>query len=463
MQVLQELFKVEVTSDRLEASLSFRNPDVLLEAEDPIELTKESLLSYLKKQNIHYGIKHQVVEEIVEQFPEINLPKVIAEGSKAIDGEPGEITYHFDMTTEVEREAEEDESFDFRDVMRIPTVEKGERLATIVAPTKGEDGKTVQGTVIKARPGKPALLRPGKNVSFDEGEQSFFAEVDGQVSVINKRIHVHDVYEVNESISMKIGNIDFPGTVIIHGDVPTGFTIKASGDIKIFGLVEAATILAEGSVMVSEGIAGLGTGTIEAGEDVQIGYINQGKVKAGHNILVENSIMHSECTAQNDIICHRGNIVGGVISAGGAIQANNVGNRMNTKTNLSFGMDYKLLERQKELDDKLSTLEDNYQKLKKLEENYKQIDPSTIDQKMRITLLRLQYSLEKTVDQIKEHKEQIASINASLGDVNRAYLKVKKTIYPNVTVQFGRYKRTIDKEFFDVTIVTDKNEIVIRN
>lgn len=463
MKSLKELFKIDVTPDRLQASLSFRNPDLIKDSEEEIKLTKESLLAYLKSQNINYGIRHKAIEKIVEDFPNVNLPILIAEGRDRVDGKPGEVTYHFDATTEVERKLDEGETFDFRDVMRIPTVTKEAKLATITPPTKGKDGKTVHGTTIKARPGKPALLRAGKNVTFDDTSQSFFAEVDGQVSVINKRIHVLDVYEVNESISMKIGNIDFPGTVIIRGDVPTGFTIKASGDIKIFGLVEAATIIADGTVMVSEGIAGLGTGKIEAGEDVQIGYINQGIVKAQNNILVENSIMHSECTAQNDIICNRGNIVGGVISAGGAIQANSVGNRMNTKTNLSFGMDYKLLERQRELEEELEKAKDNYSKLIKLQKNYDKVDRSTIDQKTRITLLRLQYSLEKTTEQIEEIKGELASLNASLGDVNRAYLKVKNTIYPNVTVQFGRYKRTIDKEYMDVTIVTDKNEIVIRN
>ncbi len=73
---------------------------------------------------------------------------------------------------------------------------------------------------------------------------NIYANVNGQVSIIDNRIHVLDVYEVNESISMKIGNIDFPGKIVIRGDVPTGFTIKAEGDISIFGLVEAATIIA---------------------------------------------------------------------------------------------------------------------------------------------------------------------------------------------------------------------------
>lgn len=460
MLTLNELFRIKIAPDRLKAAISLRVTN--LKELDNLSVTKESLLEYLDEQKLKYGIRYDSVETIVDTFPNTTFPLTIAEGVDKEDGKAGKITYHFDTSTDIER-SKEDEEFDFRNVMRIPTVQKEEKLATIIAPTKGRDGVTIYGTPVKARPGRPALLRPGKNVTFDEETQSFYAEVQGQVSIMNRRIHVLDVYEVNESISMKIGNIDFPGTVIIRGDVPTGFTVKAAGDVKIFGLVEAATVIADGTVTVSEGIAGLRTGTIEAGEDIQIGYVNQGVLRAGNDILVENSIMHSECTAENNIVCNRGNIVGGIVSAGGAIKTNSVGNRMNTKTNLSFGMDYKMFERQRELETERSTLKENVKKLNTLQKTYEQKDKSKLDSKMRVTLLRLQYSLEKTEEKLDKVEQELVSINATLGDVNRAYLKVKGTIYPNVTVQFGRYERTIDKEYIDVTIVTDKNEISIRN
>lgn len=458
---LNEIFRIDVTPDRLGAKILLRDPDV--EDLDEVRLTKEVLLEYVKQQRIQYGIRYDSIETIVKTFPQTPFPLDIAVGHDKVDGKDGEITYLFDGTTDVDHSANNEEDFDFRNVMRIPTVSKEEKLATIIAPTKGKDGTTVHGTPVKARPGRPAILRPGKNVTFNEETQSFYANVQGQVSLMSQRIHVLDIYEVNESISMKIGNIDFPGSVIIRGDVPTGFTIKAAGDVKIFGLVEAATIIAEGTVTVSEGISGLRTGRIEAGEDVQIGYINQGIIRAGNDILIENSIMHSECTANNNINCNRGHIVGGVISAGGAIKANNIGNRMNTKTSLSFGMDFKMFERQQELEDELTDLKDNHTKLTTLKGTYDQKDKSKLDSKMRITLLRLQYSLEKTIEDMDKVQDELSSINATLGDVNRAYLKVKGTIYPNVTIQFGRYERTIDKEYIDVTIVTDKNEISIRN
>lgn len=83
--------------------------------------------------------------------------------------------------------------------------------------------------------------------------------------VTTSSLAIESVYEIKEDVSLKTGNIDFNGTVIIRGDVPTGFSIKASGDILIDGLVEAAHIEAKGSVTIVKGIVGSRTGGIIAG------------------------------------------------------------------------------------------------------------------------------------------------------------------------------------------------------
>src|SRR5690625_6630968 len=73
-------------------------------------------------------------------------------------------------------------------------------------------------------------MKAGKNVHFNESDQSFYAKADGLVNFGLKAINIYTVYEVNEDISMRTGNIDFNGSVIIHGDVPSGFTVKAAGE-----------------------------------------------------------------------------------------------------------------------------------------------------------------------------------------------------------------------------------------
>src|SRR5699024_4459278 len=221
---------------------------------------------------------------------------------------------------------------------RIPSVKANQKLATITLPTKGEEGINVLGQKLKAQHGKPIQINAGINVIFNEDDLSFYSSIDGQVSITERDIKVHPVYEVNESLAMKTGNIDFVGSIIIKGDVTTGYTVKAKGDIKIFGIVEAATIISGGSVFVAEGLAGLQKGTIKAEENIHIGYINQGIVHANDSVYVENSIIHSEITANKQVFCQKGNIIGGSLSAGQLIEAKDIGNRLSTKTHITLGI-----------------------------------------------------------------------------------------------------------------------------
>lgn len=452
--IIADVFQVDVTADKLEARLSLQP----LSKEELVKLTlsEKQLKQFIEEKKIVYGINYATLAQIVNDISKINFPITIAEGTAKVDGESGEMKYLFDTTTEVDRT----KGWNFKEVARIPTVEVNEKIATIIPPTKGTDGKTVFGTVIKARPGKPVIMRPGKNVTFNNEDQSFYAKSHGQVNVMRNSINVHSVYELNESISMKTGNIDFPGTVIIRGDVPTGFTVKATGDIKVFGLVEAATISAEGNVFVSEGLAGLKSGKIESGGNIHIGYVNQGIILAKDNVFVENSILHSICTATNDIICSRGNIIGGTISVGRTVIAKDIGNRMNTKTQISFGIDQQLHDEQMKLEQERDTLVENINKLNVLKARINS-NIEKLDSKSRITALRLTHSLEQSNKKLAEIEKKLKIMNASLGDKTEAYLKVKGTIYPNAIISFGKYKRIIDKEYDYVTITTNKNEITI--
>src|SRR5699024_8636400 len=116
-------------------------------------------------------------------------------------------------------------------IMRIPSVKKGEKLATVVSPTAGIDGMNVYGQTVPAQQGRPSEMVAGKNVVYHNDHQAFYAIIEGQISINGHSIDVQPVYEVKESLSMKTGNLDFVGSIIIHGDVPTGYTVKAEGDV----------------------------------------------------------------------------------------------------------------------------------------------------------------------------------------------------------------------------------------
>jgi len=419
-------------------------------------LSEENLLNFLNEYKITFGIDQKVVQLIAKNKISIKkFPMTIARGIPPKKGTDGSITYKLDYSSEVDRNS----NWNFRDIMRIPSVKANQKLATITLPTKGEEGINVLGQKLKAQHGKPIQINAGINVIFNEDDLSFYSSIDGQVSITERDIKVHPVYEVNESLSMKTGNLDFVGSIIIKGDVPTGYTVKAKGDIKIFGIVEAATIISGGSVFVAEGLAGLQKGTIKAEENIHIGYINQGIVHANDSVYVENSIIHSEITANKQVFCQKGNIIGGSLSAGQLIEAKDIGNRLSTKTHITLGINQlvhdkknKLLTKKKELDSTLTKLKTIGEKL-----NNRQHDAKT-----RITLLRQRHSTLKVMEEMKEIDSKLAKMNAFLGSEKKAKIIVQNTIYPNVMIAFGKYKHNVNRMHKRVNIKLDQNEIVIR-
>lgn len=304
-----------------------------------------------------------------------------------------------------------------------------------------------------------AVLRPGKNIVYHEESQTYFAAEDGQISYTGRKIQVLPVYHVNETLSLKTGNLDFVGTIIIHGDVPSGFKVKALGDVKVFGLVEAAEVTAGGSIYISEGISGQGKGILRARENLQIGYINQGNVFVGNDLYVENSILHSYCEVEGHVYSQRGNIIGGKLLAGKSIEAKDIGNRLSTKTEIALGVNKAMLEKESSLNNRKNELEEMIKKLsllgKKLEE---QINSNP---KVKVHLLRQKHSLSVATEELEEVKDELSRLNEKIVNLSKAELIVRNYIYQNSIVSFGKYQRIVKNNYHYVKMYLDDKEIVL--
>jgi len=60
--------------------------------------------------------------------------------------------------------------------------------------------------------------------------------------------------------------------------------------------------------------------------------MNQANVSAGKDIIVQQSILHTKCKAERNIICEHGHIIGGEVFARREIMAYDIGNRMHIET-----------------------------------------------------------------------------------------------------------------------------------
>ena len=335
-----------------------------------LNCTASELEQYVKNHGVIYGLQTDALVNIA------NEPKtyfysqtVIAQGNPASNGEDGSIRFSYDMKEEQYRPVElESGNIDFKEITQLKNVTRGQLIAERIEAKAGIEGKSVTGEEIACKNGKEAYFKLGKNVVVNPEKTALYAAIDGLITLTDKnKINVFPVFEVNGDVDYSIGNIDFIGTVVIRGNVLTGFKVKAAGDIRVIGGVEGAELESSGSIEVTGGILASNKGYIRAGKNVKSTFIQDGNVSAAEDVLVSQSIMHSHVRAGRNVVCSgtKGLIVGGTIQAGERVIARNIGNTMSTATAIEVGVRPELRGELLELRAQVKALSENLDKTEK--------------------------------------------------------------------------------------------------
>lgn len=114
----------------------------------------------------------------------------------------------------------------------------------------------VFGKALPPRSVKNKVLEYGRNISISEDGLHLFSDVTGHVSLTGGKVFVSDVYEVQADVDTSTGDINYAGSVHIHGSVRGGFVVTSRGDIVVDGSVEDAMLQAGGDIIVQCGIQG---------------------------------------------------------------------------------------------------------------------------------------------------------------------------------------------------------------
>ncbi|WP_017753782.1 DUF342 domain-containing protein [Calidifontibacillus oryziterrae] len=458
MEKLQGLFKIKISPDKMEATIQYndKRPNNELNVNDPFIF--EELLDFIAENHVTYGLLEDVIKNVYARPEAFREPVVIAKGKPPINGTDGFLRN--EIITVSKKEIDQKQHFiNLREVKQIPSVAKGQKLATIIHPTMGEDGCNVLGQKVPAKTGKPYRLRPGKNI--EQINDEIFAAIDGQISFGDRTINVFPMYEVRGDLDLKTGNIDFIGNVIIRGNVPTGFKVKSKGDIQIYGLVEGAELIADGSIYITGGIAALNRGIVKAGVDIHTSYINQAHVECCRNIEVERSIFHSKCIAGGSIVTKNGTIVGGTISVGTGLEAKSIGNKMHTKTDLFIGINERIVEQEKSLQHQLIDIEDVVYKLEIAVNNLamKLKQTGTLSPKEKQLLVKSRNTIEQYRKKQTEVREDLDELHALFTNFEDAYVIVSDVIYPNTCIHFGKYVHLANQHYRHVKVHLVENEV----
>ena len=334
-EVVPEVATVNVSKDKMEAHIVFSRPD------GGNRLNQEDIEKAIQQAGITFGLL-EGIEQRLANNRDYDRDYLIAEGMPPIPGKDGYLDYHFDTQRKtLKPKVMEDGKVDFRALNLIEMASNGMVLVTAIPEEFGRDGMDVLGGIVAQPKLKPApKLVAGKGTELSEDGTKLLSKTAGQIIFDGKKVVVNPVLEVAGDVGAATGNIDFVGSVVVKGNVISGFRVVAEGDIDVQGVVEAAYIRSAGNVNIARGVQGMEKAEIIATGDVSLKFAENCSVKAGKNIYAE-AVLHSKvrCGRRLELAGKSAYLVGGDINVREAVVARTIGSSMGTTTNIHVGLD----------------------------------------------------------------------------------------------------------------------------
>lgn len=451
---VDEDVEIIISRDQMEAYIK------LLPPEGGELLTLPAVSEKLNSMGVTYGIDDDIIRRLLDNR-QYDRDTCVARGIPPRNGRDAKVTVHIEFHKKPKPEIKKDGSVDYHQLDMITNVKKGQVLATLQPAEKGVEGKTVLGGKIAAKNGKTVRLPRGKNTILSEDNLKLIADIDGKAELINGKINVFSVFEVENNVDNSTGDIDFIGNVIIYGNVLTGFEVKSGGNIEVKGVVEGAKLIARGDITLKQGIQGMGRGIIEAGGNVVTRYIENGTVVAKGDVIAE-AIMHSniQCEGRIQVAGRKGLVIGGSLHAGSEISAILIGSPMETVTELEVGVNPSLRIEYQELIKQLDKCE---AELKKADQALKILNrmekTSGLPQKriqIKSKTIRIKLSINQRIPEIKG---RILELEEKILEVDRGKVNARSTVFPGVRITIGNSMMYVKEEIKRATFIREHGDI----
>ncbi len=355
---IDETAIIEITDDKFSAYGRF-----FPAMEGGKMLTHDSIVQELIKSGVKYGVDNDMIDNFLNN--RVYLQRyLLASATMQVEGSEAEIKYFFNTDLTMKPKMNEDGSVDFHHLDMISPVTQGQLLAELKPADLGKPGIDVCGKLLKQVKVRNRILKVGKNIKLSEDGLRAYSEINGHASLGGDMIFVSNTYEVPANVDASTGDIDYEGDVVVKGNVNTGYTVTAKGDIIVEGVVEGAFLYAGGNIVLKRGISGMEKGIIKAGGNVISKFIESATIDAGGYVTAD-SIMHSNVTAKGDVTADgkKGFISGGIIRSGTLISARNIGSSMGATTVLECGIDPAIITEYHDLDDELVANAEEMEKL----------------------------------------------------------------------------------------------------
>lgn len=434
-------------------------------------VTYDEVLNYLTEKGVTYGIREASIRDFCDG-KKYYLELLCAQGDPPVDGEDGYITYNFDTNTDFRPKEREDGTVDFRDLGTVKNISKGEELCRIVPPTPGKDGRDVYNREVPFKPGRSPVLPAGINTEVSEDGLALVAGVDGCIEFKKSRIDVNEVFIVRGDVDNASGNIKAIGSVIVQGDVREGFSVTAGKDISIRGMAEGAFIEAKGNITISNGMNGMGKGTLKAGGNIVGKYFENAILEAEGDIYAD-VLMTCRAKAGGSIILkgRKASLIGGKYEAGQKIVARNIGTGTSGKTAVSIQSsalnDFLTVNSEQESKEALeqqltnaeNALEDFQNKFSELRAQIKadsQLNPEQKNQMIKAAILKK----AKMAEEIQEIKDKIKLTDEKRTSLSQFKIVGTGVVYIGTKMSIGPYNLTLTADYSNTKFYINSDQIV---
>lgn len=455
MGELQKKVIVRISYDEMEGYLFLAKP--------PGDecYTRSEIISALHAQNVKYGIDETVLDRILDE-EHYDCEILVADGTLAQDGADGFFEYNFETELSDKPKIREDGSVDYWDIRAIETVEDGQVIATYEEPTDGHNGMTVTGRVIPARRGRPLPPLTGKGFDRTPDNRTYVANCSGKIEMLNNRIAILPIYEVEGDVDITTGNVDFRGDVVIHGNVATGARVTATGSVTIDGIAEGCTIEAGKDIILRQGFLGAYKGRIRTKGSVIAKFIEHATVEADGMVEL-TSALNCNITSY-DKVCINGktaNVVGGTIFGASGVDAYSLGTAAEVKTIIRAGISRTFAAQAEELRQHVADLKDTIEKINAGLVQFDALPEELKDdakREQRVLLLRTRIAKQAELADLSTKLEKTETVLERSRD---ARVRVTKAVYPGVAVEINGFMNVIKEEQSAIEFRERKGKVIM--
>ncbi|MCD7709583.1 MAG: FapA family protein [Clostridiales bacterium] len=447
---------VRISSDEMEAYLMIPEPA------PGVIYTKDDVVSALRDGRVVIGIDDAEVERMVNG--RIYGREVrVAHGTKPVDGQDGFFQYNFNMDLNQKPTLRDDGSVDYWSIHAIEMVEKGQVIAVYHDPLDGVNGIAVTGRELLAKRGRPQPPLTGKGFSRAEDGVTYVADVTGKIEMVNNRIQVSAVYEVSGDVDLHTGNIDFRGDVVVHGNVRTGASVKATGTITVDGICEACTIDAGKDIVLRGGVLGAHKAVVRSKACIHAKFFEYSTVEAEGSIDLTSALSCNIVSYDRIfVVGRRANIVGGYTYASSGIEVDTLGNVNEVKTQIHVGTSAEVL---KEVIFVQNRLAESNTLMEKITEGLQQFDilarEKGIDvskDERRISLLRAK--MQKQAE-IATDTKALDRLNAIIERGKGIGVSVLHDVYPGTIITIDQASLVVKEQYKSIEFRKQKGSVVM--